>query len=163
MNTIIKPPEVVVMGHPALKQKAQEVEDPREMAAMVEKMMSIMRNHRGVGLAANQIGQLHRVIVYSVRGEEGHIINPVLDLGTANEVLTEGCLSIPGMAGDIERAVSITAEGWNIKGDRIGFKAEGLLARVLQHETDHLNGTLIVDRAIPGTLRPSELTRMQQI
>lgn len=163
MNTVIKPPEVVVLGHPVLKQKALEVEDPKEMAAMVEKMMAIMRSHRGVGLAANQIGQLHRVIVYSVRGDDGHIINPVLDLGTSSEILTEGCLSIPGIAGDIERALSLDVEGFNIKGERIGFKAEGLVARVLQHETDHLNGTLIVDRAIPGTLRTSELTRMQQI
>ncbi|MGQ9808319.1 MAG: peptide deformylase [Armatimonadota bacterium] len=160
---MIKPRPVLVYGDPRLKQPSEPVTDPAECAPLVRRMREMMEQFGGIGLAAPQIGEHRRVIIWKVGGQEGVLINPELSPGDESEVGVEGCLSIPGMAADVRRAVEVRARGQDLDGRPIEFRAEGLLARVLQHEVDHLDGVLFVDRAQPGTLRPAPMTAVTGI
>jgi len=160
---MIKHPEVLVYGHPGLRQKAEEITDVSLLRKLSVRMHELMRDHNGVGLAATQIGQPWRVIVWRVDEQDGTLANPVLELGEERETATEGCLSVPGMAGDVERALRVRATGLDIDCKQVTIEGEGLLARVLQHETDHLDGVLFVDRVTPGTLRPTGMTEVPGI
>ena len=145
-----------VLAHPnvALKQKADEV-DPTTDKGLMELcrgMAQTMYDAPGIGLAAPQVGVLKRVIVYDLEGE-GRVIalcNPqIVETGDDLAVDDEGCLSLPGITVAVERAMTCVCEAQSLKGSPVRIEADGLHARVLQHEIDHLDGVLILDRATP--------------
>ena len=140
--------EVRKFGDPVLKSRATPVKEFDEnLARLAEDMLQTMRDHDGVGLAANQIGRLKRMLVAAIEDDEFAIVNPEISvLSEETEVGPEGCLSIPGISVDVERPVGITLKGQNLQGDPITLELEGLLARIFQHEIDHLDGVLILDR-----------------
>ncbi len=120
----------------------------KEIEELVKNMRAIMKEAQGVGLAANQIGLNVSVFVAQVANKFYAIFNPELT-APSGETATdeEGCLSVPGSYGPVTRAEKLTLKGFNKNGKPIKIKAWGLLARVFQHETDHLNGKLFIDRA----------------
>jgi peptide deformylase len=146
--------EVRILGDPILRERAAEVETlTPELNRLIEDMFETMYAEDGVGLAAPQIGLRHRIIVIDPHEEdvEGFaLINPViLDVSQQVERGEEGCLSIPGIKDLVERPFSVVAEGHLVDGTLRRIEAEGLLARILQHEVDHLNGVLFIDRLSP--------------
>jgi peptide deformylase len=132
-----------------LKSRAKEVENfDDSLSRLAAEMLATVRDHEGVGLAANQIGQLKRLLVASVEEEEYVIVNPVLEkISPETEKDTEGCLSLPDVQLEIERPYSVTVSGYTPEGESLELDLEGLVARIIQHELDHLNGILILDRA----------------
>jgi peptide deformylase len=140
--------EVKTFGDPVLKTRAAKVKDFDDaLLRLTEEMLVTMREREGVGLAANQVGRLRRVLVAGIEEDEYVLVNPVIEARSdETEVLAEGCLSIPGIQVDVERPVTVTVSGQNADGEEIRFEAKGLLARVFQHEVDHLDGVLILDR-----------------
>ncbi|HKV45844.1 MAG TPA: peptide deformylase [bacterium] len=121
----------------------------RAVRQLVADMLASMRRANGIGLAAPQIGVPLRVVVIDIGGGPLAVINPRIRRRGGSVVGTEGCLSIPGVYGDVRRAQRVEVEGRSIRGRPIVVKSEDLLARVFQHEIDHLNGVLFVD---PGRL-----------
>jgi peptide deformylase len=110
-------------------------------------MLITMREREGVGLAANQVGRLKRVLVAAVEDQEYVIVNPTIEeTARSTEKDFEGCLSIPGIQVEVERPTAVTISGQDASGAPLHLEASGLLARVLQHEVDHLDGVLILDR-----------------
>jgi len=127
---------------------------------LAEDMIRIMREHDGVGLAANQIGRLKRVFVAAYEDEEYALVNPVIETHSeTTEKDVEGCLSLPGTRVEVERPLAITVTGHDPSGAPVLVEAEGLLARIFQHEIDHLDGILILDR----TDRESRKEAMREI
>ena len=141
-------------GDPVLRTKARPVE--RFDAALrdeIERMGRLMIDSIGVGLAANQVGVLHRLLVYRVHPQApvAAIANPVIEwAGSEQETIEEGCLSLPNVHVEVERAVHIRVSGQSEDGGRMLIEASGLEARVLQHEIDHLDGVLVLDRISRG-------------
>ncbi len=133
---------------PVLRQKAKRVSaTDSSLQRLVDDMVETMHLAKGVGLAAPQVGISLRVVVIQMPDEEPiTIINPKMVKRVGEREVTEGCLSIPGYAGEIKRSVSVTVKGQNRQGKAIRLKGTGLLAQVLEHELDHLNGILYVDR-----------------
>jgi peptide deformylase len=135
---------------PVLRLEAQEVQEfDGDLAQLVERMMRLMRDARGVGLAANQVGVLRRVFVIQADEEEAPraLVNPVVvERSEESDVDDEGCLSLQGVAVPVERAVRVRLEGRDPDGNPASLELEGLPARVAQHELDHLDGVLILDR-----------------
>lgn len=160
---MIKTSEILIYGDPRLRQTAEEVSDPSAYGGLIERMRRVMHDHNGVGLAATQLGEMVRVIVWSREDQAGALVNPELVLGDEEEVLQEGCLSVPGMAGDVRRALRVDVQGYDQAGQRVSFRAHGIIARILQHEVDHLNGVLFLDKCEPGTLRPAPATQVPGI
>jgi peptide deformylase len=140
--------DIRTFGDPVLKTRAAPVESFDEsLAHLTQDMLATMRDKEGVGLAANQVGRLKRVLVAAVEDEEYVIVNPVLtNRAETTEKASEGCLSIPGIQVDVERPISVTVSAQDVSGKPLHLEASGLLARVLQHEVDHLDGVLILDR-----------------
>ncbi len=140
--------EIRKFGDPVLKSRATQVEDfDGPLARLAEDMLATMREHDGVGLAANQVGRLKRILVAALEDEEYVIVNPEIEPSsqeTAKEL--EGCLSIPGIQVEIERPTSVCVSGNDTAGSPVHIEASGLLARIFQHEVDHLDGVLILDR-----------------
>jgi peptide deformylase len=137
-------------GDPVLKAQARPVEvfDQR-LLDEVARMGAIMHDSLGIGLAATQVGVLHRVLVYRVEHDSpvNALINPVLEwAGKDKELLEEGCLSLPGVNVDVERPIHVRVRAQDATGAPILVEASGLEARVIQHEMDHLDGVLILDR-----------------
>jgi peptide deformylase len=137
-------------GDPVLKAQARPVEifDER-LRDEVARMGAIMHDSLGIGLAATQVGVLHRVLVYRVEHDSpvNALVNPVLEWsGKEKEVLEEGCLSLPGVHVDVERPIHVRVRAQDATGAPILIEASGLEARVIQHEMDHLDGVLILDR-----------------
>jgi|YNPNPStandDraft_1061719.scaffolds.fasta_scaffold01623_9 peptide deformylase len=145
--------EIISYGNEVLRRKAEEVaEFDDEVRNLLSHMYEVMAENKGLGLAAPQIGISKRIFVYDI-GEGPHaLINPEI-VGSKGEISSvEGCLSIPGLQGEVPRAQRVIVTGLNEEGKRVKIKADGLMARVFQHEIDHLNGTMFVDRADPDTL-----------
>jgi peptide deformylase len=146
-----------ILIHPSaqLREKAAEVDPANDQSLLdlVKTMARTMYDAPGVGLAAPQLGVMKRVIVYDVSGDEQRpvaLCNPVIaESSEEREVGDEGCLSLPGISVPVERSVRITCEATSLQGNKVSFEAEGFHARVLQHEIDHLDGFLIIDRATP--------------
>jgi peptide deformylase len=145
--------DIRTFGDPVLKSRATPVKDFDEsLETLARDMMRIMRENEGAGLAANQIGRLKRIFVAAYREDEGEvqelaIVNPVIEeRSEALEKNMEGCLSIPGIPVEVERACTVTVSGQDPTGAPVRVKAEGRLARIFQHEIDHLDGVLILDR-----------------
>jgi peptide deformylase len=142
-------------GDTVLRMRANEVETfDEELARVAERMTRLMHDAVGVGLAATQVGILRRLFVFT-DGEEDHVVvNPVLTASAAElETDTEGCLSLGPVQVPVERPVSVTIEGQNLAGERVRHELEGHSARVVQHELDHLDGVLIIDRTDSGSRR----------
>jgi len=137
-------------GDPVLTTPAAEVSDfDKELRTLVQDLTDTMIDAPGVGLAAPQIGVPLRVFVWHVDDEFGHLVNPSLDLSDELQEGEEGCLSFPDLAYETPRAMRAVARGWNMYGEPITVEGTELLARALQHETDHLNGVLFIDRLAP--------------
>jgi peptide deformylase len=145
--------EIVRYGNKVLTEKTKDVPAvDDEIRNLIKHMYDVMVEGEGVGLAANQIGIPLRLFVYDV-GEGPHaVINPKIVKKSGSQIGVEGCLSIPGLHGEVERANVAVIQGLDENGDPIKLTGEGLLARVFQHETDHLDGTLFIDRADADTL-----------
>jgi peptide deformylase len=137
-----------LFGDPVLRTPAAPVVDfDAELRRLVGDLTETMIEAGGAGLAAPQIGVGLRVFTWYVDGEFGHLVNPdVTPVGEETEEAPEGCLSIPGFRFDCPRHLSVAATGWNMHGDPIRVEGSHLLARAVQHETDHLDGVLFVDR-----------------
>jgi len=142
--------EVVVFGDPVLRSRASEItEFGPELAAEAQRMVAIMRDAMGVGLAATQLGALRRLLVFQAGPDAvaTAVVNPTIEW-LSDELATaeEGCLSLPGIGVDVERALHARVVGVDVDGEPLLLEASGLEARVLQHEIDHLDGVLILDR-----------------
>ena len=140
--------DIRMFGDPVLKTRASPVESfDGALSHLAEEMLATMREHEGVGLAANQVGRLKRILVAALEEEEFVLVNPVVEesAGTAEKEL-EGCLSIPGIQVEVGRPTAVTISGQDASGAPLKIEASGLLARILQHEIDHLDGVLILDR-----------------
>ena len=146
---------VRLYGDPVLRQKARPVDEIDDaIRALVDDLRETMRAYSGVGLAATQIGVLQRVLVVDVPVDDQTraryaLINPVLDQRAGTETGEEGCLSIPGVYEDVRRARQVRVRALDEHGRPVEMVAEGYLARALQHEVDHLDGVLFVDRLSP--------------
>jgi peptide deformylase len=140
--------EIRVIGDPVLREHALEVTTfDRSLRKLAKRMIRIMHDAPGVGLAAPQIGVLQRLLVYDVDDDPQALVNPVLDeFSEETEEADEGCLSVPGVTMPVERPVSLRVRGFDASGEPVDYRADGLQARVIQHEYDHLEGVLIVDR-----------------
>ena len=133
-------------GDPVLKEKAKPVAKiTKTVRSLLDNMVQTMQEADGVGLAAPQVGVSLRVIVVDVGEGLIELINPVIVASEGCETGTEGCLSIPGMYGDVERFTSVTVQGLDRQGEPITVQGSGLLARALQHEIDHTNGVVFID------------------
>ncbi|GAB2855606.1 peptide deformylase [Nocardioides pacificus] len=136
-----------LFGDPVLRKPALEVVDfDRELRRLVADLHDTMLDAPGAGLAAPQIGVGLRVFTWFVDGEAGHLVNPSLDLSEELQDGPEGCLSLPDLTFDCRRALSVVARGFNMHGDPVTIEGSELLARAIQHETDHLDGVLFIDR-----------------
>ncbi len=136
-----------LFGDPVLRQRAVEVVDfDKELRKLVADLTDTMLEAPGAGLAAPQIGVGLRVFTWNVDDEVGHLVNPVLDLSDEEQLGPEGCLSIPELTFDCRRAMSVVAKGFDLHGEPVTIEGSELLARALQHETDHLDGVLFIDR-----------------
>jgi len=142
-------------GDPVLRMKANEVEAfDEELESLSERMIALMHDADGVGLAATQVGIVRRIFVFHDEGEDRVVVNPVLTLtGKDTEVSEEGCLSLGPVRMPVERSLKVTLDGVDVHGEPLHLELEGLPARVVQHETDHLDGTLIIDRTDPESRR----------
>jgi peptide deformylase len=154
--------EIVLEGQPVLRQKAKSVRRfGRRLDDVVADMFQTLEAANGVGLAAPQIGLSERIVVIVIpddhedeatAGMRIAIINPEIVKAKGEEVCSEGCLSVPGFSGDVVRAAQVLVKGKDPAGRDIRHKATGLLARAFQHELDHLDGVLFLDRVEEGTL-----------
>jgi peptide deformylase len=136
-----------LFGDPVLRRRAIEVVDfDAELRQLVTDLSDTMLEALGAGLAAPQIGVGLRVFTWYVDGEVGHLVNPSLDLSDEVQDGPEGCLSLPDLSYDCIRALSVVATGFNMYGDPVRIEGSELLARAIQHETDHLDGVLFIDR-----------------
>jgi peptide deformylase len=136
-----------LFGDPVLRTAADPVTTfDKELRVLVKDLTDTMLDAPGAGLAAPQIGVGLRVFTYNVDGIVGHLVNPSLDLTEEGQEGPEGCLSFPGLRFDTPRALGVVAKGWNEFGEPVTIEGTELLARCIQHETDHLDGILFIDR-----------------
>lgn len=146
--------DVRLLGDPVLRRRAAPVEEiTDELRALIDDMFETMYAEEGVGLAGPQVGEELRVVVIDPH-EDGHgpmaLINPrIVSAGSETKRREEGCLSIPGLSELVERPDSVVVEALDRAGEPVRIEAEGLLATVLQHEIDHLDGILFIDRLSP--------------
>jgi peptide deformylase len=142
-----------LFGDPVLRTPAVEVTTfDKELRVLVQDLTDTMLEAPGVGLAAPQIGVGLRVFTYDVDDQLGHLINPVLHFPSDEEQDgEEGCLSVPGLSFDCRRKQHVVAHGQNVYGDPVTIEGSAFMARAIQHETDHLDGILFVDRLDPET------------
>ena len=135
------------LPNPALRRKAKRVPSvDSSIQRLVDDMVETMQQANGAGLAAPQVGIPLRIVVLQIPDTEPiTIINPEIVRRVGEREVTEGCLSVPGYAGEIKRSVSVTVKGWDQQGKAIRLKATNLMAQALEHELDHLNGILYID------------------
>lgn len=148
--------DIVQLGDPVLRAVSKPVGRPTAATRqLVERMKTAMAAERGIGLAAPQVGVLQRVIIYRLPEENAPtrvIIDPRIAKARGEQVAEEGCLSIPYLHGEVVRAQEIIVKGLDLRGNPFRRRATDLEARVIQHEIDHLDGILFIDRADPATL-----------
>ncbi len=159
--------QIRINDDPVLRQKAKRITtvDDR-IRQLAQDMVDTMRAANGIGLAAPQVGVLLRLIVVEIpedrdEGQRYHftvLVNPEIVKATGEQVGPEGCLSLPGLIGEVRRAAKVVVKGLDLKGKEVRVKAQGLFARALQHEIDHLDGILFIDRVEdPSTLQRIEV------
>jgi peptide deformylase len=140
--------KIVELGDPVLRQKSSPVPEVNDsIKKLLDNLADTLYAAKGVGLAAPQIGVAKRVIVVDCGEGMWEVVNPEIISMQGQEVAVEGCLSIPGVAGEVERAAQVIVKGWDRNGREIQITADGMGARALQHETDHLDGILFIDKA----------------
>jgi peptide deformylase len=139
--------EVLTNQNPVLRKISKPVRAvTKEIRDLISNMEETMKVAPGIGLAAPQVGVLQRIIIADI-GDGLHVlINPKVAKKSGKQTIVEGCLSVPGAEGPVERALKVTIKAKSIKGENITVEAEGLLATVFQHEIDHLDGKLFIDR-----------------
>jgi peptide deformylase len=140
----------------ALKMQARPVEEfDDELHSLVERMRRLMEDANGIGLAATQVGVLRRLFVFQPAPDEvAVVVNPeIVERGEETDVVDEGCLSIQGVLVPVERATTITLAGRDENGEEVRFELDDVYARAAQHETDHLDGILMIDRTTPEARR----------
>jgi peptide deformylase len=154
---------VRLFGDPVLRTPAQEVTDfDRQLRRLVKDLMATLRDERGAGLSAPQIGVGLRAFVFDVDDVRGHLINPVLDFpDEAEQDGPEGCLSFPGLYYDVTRRQNVVASGFDSDGRPVRVVGDQQLARCLQHETDHLDGVLFIDR-MDGLTRKQAMREIRE-
>ncbi|GAB3600645.1 peptide deformylase [Angustibacter peucedani] len=139
--------DIRLFGDPVLRTPAAEVTDfDKELRQLVKDLTDTMLDAPGAGLAAPQIGVGLRVFTYWVDDVLGHLVNPRLDLSEELQEGEEGCLSFPGLAFETPRALRVVAKGQDMHGEPVVLEGSELMARCIQHETDHLDGVLFIDR-----------------
>ena len=176
---------ILQYGDPILRAKGKRIEKIDErIRQLTQDMIETMRAANGVGLAAQQVGEALQLTVLDVSQVEDRpstmklngkdvdpatamplvLVNPQIEVGRETEMGTEGCLSFPEITGEIERAKSITVRAQNLNGEAIEIETRGFLARAIQHEVDHLNGILFIDRmsSAAKTTLASKLKRLQK-
>ncbi|HEX4639512.1 MAG TPA: peptide deformylase [Chthoniobacterales bacterium] len=176
---------IVQYGDPVLRAKGKQIEQIDErIRELAQNMIETMHAANGVGLAAQQIGEPVQLAVLDISQVEDRptrmklngedvdpatvmplvLVNPQIELGRETESGTEGCLSFPDVTGEIDRAISIRVRAQNLNGDKIDIETTGFLARAIQHEVDHLNGILFIDRMSSGVKvsLSSKLKRLQK-
>lgn len=134
---------------PALRMQAREIEPDDDLRRLAERMIELMHDAHGVGLAATQVGVLRRMFVFQTQEDDEArvVVNPqISSRSDETETDDEGCLSLQGVLVPVERPTAVTIEGIDLDGAPLKLELEGMAARVVQHETDHLDGVLIVDR-----------------
>lgn len=146
--------KIELLGSEVLRQRAAEVgEFDDELRALIQSMFETMYGAEGIGLAGPQVGVARRVIVVDLQDEENPplaLVNPrVVESGRDRDRAEEGCLSIPGVSGVVERPSEVVVEALDAHGEPVQIRADGLLARCIQHEIDHLDGVLFIDRVSP--------------
>jgi len=138
--------------NPILRQKAQEVKEINaQIKQLILDMIETLAANNGLGLAAPQVGQLLQIIIAKPEPDKEVLvlINPqIKKTSRKKEIITEGCLSLPNLSVPVERSIKITVQGLALNGESVKIKAKGLLARIIQHEIDHLNGILIIDKGL---------------
>lgn len=151
---------ILSFPHPLLRQRAKEVSSiDNSIKKLIDDMLETMRSVSGVGLAAPQVGVPLRVIVIEVPEHQPiALINPEIVKRKGNRIVEEGCLSLPGYRGEVKRSVVVVVEGLNKEGIKVRIKGEGLLAQALEHELDHLNGILFIDRLVS----PDKLYKVEE-
>ena len=155
--------EIIMLGHPTLRQKARKVTKfGPELQKLIDDMVETMREAPGVGLAAPQINIPERIIVLELPADEEEglpaelyaFVNPeIVKASRETEKGEEGCLSIPGYIGEVERSVELVVRGQDAYGRPQRIRAHDYLARIFQHEIDHLDGVMFIDKADPATIR----------
>lgn len=161
--------EIIFADNPILREKSKKVKDFGEaLQVLIDDMVETMHAANGAGLAAPQVGVLEQVIIIQLPDDEEDpqsgklfaLCNPQIVRADGEEEDEEGCLCLPGWLGEVKRATSVTVKAQDRRGKKVRIKAEGFLARVFQHETDHINGILYIDRVeSPDKIRrivPSE-------
>ena len=146
---VVHPYAIRIVGDPVLRQRANEVTDiDGKLAVIVDGMTGALHEAHGLAVAAPQVGVLKRLFVYQMPEEEERrvIINPVISESDGEWVYEEGCLSVPGLAWEIVRPKQVHLTGIDLDGNEVSFEADELLARMFQHELDHLDGVLLLDR-----------------
>jgi peptide deformylase len=151
--------QIIHYPHPTLRHRSKPLKKvDSDLRAIVAEMFDLMYAHEGVGLAANQVDLPYRLFVSNPEGKreatetEFVFINPVLSGGRGQHEDEEGCLSIPGVYAPVRRNATIRVEAFDLSGNEVKGEFDGLMARILQHETDHLDGTLFIDRVGPTQL-----------
>ena len=146
---------LTIYGNPALHRRSEEVEDiGHELEPLIDRMFEVMYEEEGVGLAAPQVGVNKRIMVLDVPVEDepnhrGVLVNPEILETKGEQTNPEGCLSIPGLREEVTRHDWLRVRGVNDKGEPVEFECRGLLSRAVQHEVDHLDGILFIDRLSP--------------
>ncbi len=144
--------EIIHYPHPTLRHNSKTIRRiDRELQSAVREMFELMYDARGIGLAANQVDLPLQMFILNVSGEPDNgeelvFVNPVVDQPKGSQVSEEGCLSIPGVHADVNRPSQVHIMAYDLAGNEIDMVVDGLLARVIQHEYDHLHGVLFVDR-----------------
>jgi peptide deformylase len=151
--------EIITYGNSLLRQHAKEIKSfDQDLIDLADEMYSLMKKTDGIGLAATQVGKLIRMVIVETSDKNSlgrlNLVNPVILTASENLVpYEEGCLSVPGIYGYVKRPDSIRVEARTLTGEKITFNANGMLARVIQHEVDHLNGILFVDHLSKSHLK----------
>ncbi len=141
--------DIITLGNELLRRKAEPIDDiNEEIVQLANDMIASLDTDTGIGLAGPQVGVMKRIFIVHIEGDEPRVfINPTIINTSEDEVVyEEGCLSIPGVWADIKRPAVIQVQAWNEKGKPFRVEAKGIMARVIQHEYDHLEGVLFVDR-----------------
>lgn len=139
---------IIEVGDPVLREKARPVpEINSSILKLLDNMADTLYAAKGAGLAAPQIGVSKRVIVVDCGEGLWEVVNPEIISLQGEDIGVEGCLSIPGVAGEVKRAAQVVVKGWDRRGQEIQIRASGYGARAFQHETDHLDGILFIDKA----------------
>ncbi len=153
--TPITPVTIRLYGDPILRRKSREVKEINgDIRKLIDNMAKLMYKNKGIGLAAPQVGMLKRVIIADVGEGLVSLVNPRILWRQGKNTMSEGCLSIPGINLEVKRSKEVIVEGLTKEGEKVQLGAVGILARVLQHEINHLDGILIIDRVPKKKIKP---------